>query len=59
MLRSRAAAPLLRVTYAGYEDAELRLTNPQPVTFNLEPINNYKRQLKKQSKAAEKAFYNK
>ncbi|GAA3996707.1 hypothetical protein GCM10022408_04160 [Hymenobacter fastidiosus] len=59
MLHSSAAKPLLQLRYAGYEDAELRLSNPQPVTFNLEPISDYKRQLRKQSKAAVKAFYNK
>jgi hypothetical protein len=59
LLRSKEAVPMLRVTYAGYEDAELSLSNPQPVTFNMEPVSDYKRQLKKQSKAAVKAFYNK
>ncbi|GAA3931751.1 carboxypeptidase-like regulatory domain-containing protein [Hymenobacter algoricola] len=59
VLRSGVSAPVLRVTYAGYEEAALRVSNPQPVTFNLEPIDHYKRQLKKQGKAAEKAFYNK
>lgn len=58
MLRSNMPTPLLQLRYAGYEDAELRLSNPQPVTFNLEPISDYKRQLRKQNKAAVKALYN-
>ncbi|SHI85947.1 CarboxypepD_reg-like domain-containing protein [Hymenobacter daecheongensis DSM 21074] len=59
MLRSKAAVPMLHVSYAGYEDVELSLASPQPVTFNLAPVPDYKRQLKKQTKAAVKAYYKK
>ncbi|RYU82415.1 carboxypeptidase-like regulatory domain-containing protein [Hymenobacter persicinus] len=59
LLPAKAPVALLRVTYAGYEDAELSVVNIQAVTFNLEPVDHYRRQLKKQGRAADKAFFNK
>jgi hypothetical protein len=55
VIRSAVAEPVLRVSYVGYQDAEYPSHAGQPVTFTLEPVDNYSRQFKKQSKAAQKA----
>ncbi|HEX8350172.1 MAG TPA: carboxypeptidase-like regulatory domain-containing protein [Hymenobacter sp.] len=56
VLHSAAAAPVLHVSYAGYEDDEQTMSADKSLVFNLVPIEGYKRQLKKQSKAANKAY---
>jgi hypothetical protein len=56
VLHSASTSPVLHVSYAGYEDDEQTMRGAEPLTFNLVPIEGYKRQLKKQSKAANKAY---
>lgn len=58
MYELRATQPVaeLHVSYAGYQDAVFTADAARPVTFQLEPVADYNRQLKKQTKAAEKAF---
>ncbi|MCB2379168.1 carboxypeptidase-like regulatory domain-containing protein [Hymenobacter sp. BT635] len=56
MIQSTAATPVLRASYAGYQELQLPINSLQPTTFRLDPIENYERQLKKQSKAATKAW---
>ncbi|WP_167856774.1 carboxypeptidase-like regulatory domain-containing protein [Hymenobacter aquaticus] len=56
MIQSTAATPVLRASYAGYQELQLPINSLQPTTFRLDPIENYERQLKKQSKAANKAW---
>ncbi|WP_226173921.1 carboxypeptidase-like regulatory domain-containing protein [Hymenobacter lucidus] len=56
MIQSVAATPVLRASYAGYQELQLPINTMQPTTFRLDPIENYERQLKKQSKAANKAW---
>ena len=56
MIQSTAATPVLRVSYAGYQELQMPINTLQPTTFRLDPIEDYERQLKKQSKAANKAW---
>jgi hypothetical protein len=56
VLRTNAAPPVLRVTYAGYKELEQTVSATQPTSFTLEPVANYKRNLKKRSKAAAKSY---
>ncbi|RSK47139.1 carboxypeptidase-like regulatory domain-containing protein [Hymenobacter rigui] len=49
-------APVVRVSFAGYQDAECIARGPADLLFKLEPIEGYKRDLKKRSKAAVKAW---
>ncbi|MBC8084178.1 MAG: carboxypeptidase regulatory-like domain-containing protein [Hymenobacter sp.] len=58
LLHSTASAPLLLVSYAGYVEIQQQATYARPITFQLEPIANYERELKKKSKAAGKAWRN-
>jgi len=58
LIYSRAASPMLLVSYAGYIDIQQRATYAHPITFQLEAINNYNQQLKKQTKSADKAWRN-
>ncbi|TGD82258.1 carboxypeptidase-like regulatory domain-containing protein [Hymenobacter wooponensis] len=58
VLRTTTAKPVLRITYAGYKDMEQTVSATQPTSFTLEAVANYKRDLKKRSKAAEKAYKN-
>ncbi|TGE08652.1 carboxypeptidase-like regulatory domain-containing protein [Hymenobacter fodinae] len=58
VLRTTAAQPVLRITYAGYKDLEQTVNPLHPTSFTLEAVANYKRDLKKRSKAAEKAYRN-
>lgn len=57
LLRTTNAAPVLQVSYAGYEDIQQQATYARPITFQLQAIDNYERQLKKKVKAAEKAWH--
>ncbi|WP_277227217.1 carboxypeptidase regulatory-like domain-containing protein [Hymenobacter sp. YC55] len=57
LLRTTNASPVLLVSYAGYEDIQQQATYARPITFQLEAIDNYERQLKKKVKAAEKAWH--
>jgi hypothetical protein len=56
MLRTTTLAPVLRVTYAGYRDTQVEGNEAGPLLVQLEPIDNYARQLKKTLKSAEKAY---
>lgn len=56
MIQSTAATPVLRASYAGYQELQLPINTLQPTTFRLDPIEDYERQLKKRSKAANKAW---
>ncbi|TGE29055.1 carboxypeptidase-like regulatory domain-containing protein [Hymenobacter metallicola] len=56
VIQSTAATPVLKASYAGYQEMQLPINTLQPTTFRLDPIENYERQLKKQSKAANKAW---
>jgi hypothetical protein len=58
VLRTTTVKPVLRITYAGYKDLEQMVSATQPTSFTLEAVANYKRDLKKRSKAAEKAYRN-
>lgn len=58
VLHTSATSPVLRITYAGYKDLEQTVSTTQPTSFTLEAVANYKRDLKKRSKAAEKAYKN-
>ncbi|PJJ59712.1 carboxypeptidase-like regulatory domain-containing protein [Hymenobacter chitinivorans] len=58
MIQSTAATPVLRASYAGYQEMQLPINTLHPTTFRLDPIENYQKQLKKQSKAANKAWKN-
>ena len=49
-------APLLRVSFAGYEDAEHIARGPADLLFKLDPIQDYRRDLKKRTKAAAKVW---
>ncbi|HEX8429379.1 carboxypeptidase regulatory-like domain-containing protein [Hymenobacter sp.] len=57
LLQTTNAAPMLLVSYAGYQDVQQQATYAHPITFQLEPVDNYERQLKKKAKAAEKAWH--
>lgn len=54
VISSSHASPMLLVTYAGYTDVQQTATSAHPITFQLEAISNYDRQLKKQAKSADK-----
>lgn len=56
MLQSTSTTPVLRVTYAGYRDVEIEGNEAGPLLVQLEPIDHYARQLKKNLKMAEKAY---
>ncbi|AHJ97221.1 hypothetical protein Hsw_1626 [Hymenobacter swuensis DY53] len=56
LLPTTGAAPVVRVSFAGYQDAERVARGPADLLFKLEPIEDYKRNLKKRSKAATKAW---
>jgi hypothetical protein len=56
VIQSTAATPVLRVSYAGYQELQMPINTLQPTTFRLDPIEDYERQLKKRSKAATKAY---
>ncbi len=56
LLQTTAASPVLLVSYAGYEDVQQQAMPARPITFQLQPIDGYERQLKKRVKAAEKAW---
>lgn len=56
LLRTAAAAPILLASYAGYFPLELPVVGQQPTAFTLVPIEGYKRQLKKDTRAARKAY---
>lgn len=57
LLQTNVVSPLLLVSYAGYEEIQQRATYAQPLTFQLESIENYDRRLKKRVKSAEKAWH--
>ncbi|OUJ72684.1 carboxypeptidase-like regulatory domain-containing protein [Hymenobacter crusticola] len=56
VLRTAAEKPMIHVSYAGYEEDEQQMLGSEPLTFSLTPIDKYKKQLKKRSKAAQKAW---
>lgn len=56
MIQSTAATPVLRASYAGYQEMQIPINTMHPTTFRLDPIEHYQKQLKKQSKAANKAW---
>ena len=56
LLPATGTAPVVRVSFAGYQDAERIARGPADLLFKLEPIEDYKRDLKKRSKAATKAW---
>jgi len=56
VLRTSAEKPVIHVSYAGYDEDEQTMLGTEPLTFSLNPIDKYKKQLKKRSKAAQKAW---
>ncbi|WP_324671021.1 carboxypeptidase-like regulatory domain-containing protein [Hymenobacter sp. GOD-10R] len=56
VIRTAAEKPMIHVSYAGYDEDEQQMLGTEPLTFSLNPINKYKKQLKKRSKAAQKAW---
>ncbi|GGF13761.1 carboxypeptidase-like regulatory domain-containing protein [Hymenobacter cavernae] len=58
VLRTTTEKPVIHVSYAGYEEDEQPMIGREPLTFSLKPIEKYKKQLKKRSKAANKAWRN-
>lgn len=56
LLHTTNASPVLLVSYAGYQEIQQQATYAHPITFQLEAIDGYERQLKKKVKAAEKAW---
>ncbi len=56
LIQTKVESPLLLVSYAGYQEIQQRATYAQPLTFQLESIDNYERQLKKRTKASQKAW---
>lgn len=56
LLPVTAVAPLLRVSFAGYQDAERVARGPADLLFKLEPVAGYRKDLKKRTKAATKAW---
>ncbi|SHI85917.1 Carboxypeptidase regulatory-like domain-containing protein [Hymenobacter daecheongensis DSM 21074] len=56
LLAATEPALTVGVSYAGYQEARQQLQGPEPFTFRLEAIPGYKKDLKKRSKAAVKAF---
>ena len=55
-ISTTSASPLLLVTYAGCVDTRQKATYAHPLTFQLEEIRDYDRQLKKQAKKGEKTW---
>lgn len=58
LLPAAGPAPIVRVSFAGYHDAERVARGPADLLFKLDPITDYKRDLKKRSKAAKKTWNN-
>jgi hypothetical protein len=56
LLRSALPSPVLRVSYAGYEQQEVATKGATPMAIQLNKLPNYERQRKKREKAAEKAY---
>jgi hypothetical protein len=56
VIRTATEKPVIHVSYAGYDEDEQQMLGTEPLTFSLNPINKYKKQLKKRSKAAQKAW---
>ncbi|GAB2780836.1 hypothetical protein HNQ93_001304 [Hymenobacter luteus] len=56
LLPTTAATPVIQVSFAGYQSAERVVRGPADLLFKLEPVQGYKRDLKKRSKAATKAW---
>ncbi|MFD2787587.1 carboxypeptidase regulatory-like domain-containing protein [Hymenobacter rubripertinctus] len=56
LLPAPGAAPVIRVSFAGYQDAERIARGPADLLFKLDPVQDYKRDLKKRTKAAAKAW---
>lgn len=56
LLPTTAVTPVIQVSFAGYQDAERAVHGPADLLFKLEPVAGYKRDLKKRSKAATKAW---
>lgn len=56
LLRSALPSPVLRVSYAGYEQQEVATKGATPMAIQLNELPNYERQRKKREKAAEKAY---
>lgn len=56
LLPVTATAPLLRVSFAGYQDAERVARGPADLLFKMEPVAGYRKDLKKRTKAAAKAW---
>ena len=55
IIHSKAEAPELRVSCAGYQELQVA-AGATPLVIKLVRLNNYERQLKKRSKAADKAY---
>ncbi|WP_187309618.1 carboxypeptidase-like regulatory domain-containing protein [Hymenobacter sp. BT188] len=56
LLRSLLPSPVLRVSYAGYEQQEVATKGAAPMAIQLNKLPNYERQRKQREKAAEKAY---
>lgn len=56
VIRTATEKPVIHVSYAGYEEDEQLMPGTEPLTFSLKPIEKYKKNLKKRSKAAQKAW---
>ncbi|GGG41813.1 hypothetical protein GCM10011378_17670 [Hymenobacter glacieicola] len=56
LLPTTTAAPVVQVSFAGYVAAERVARSQADLLFKLEPIKGYKRDLKKRSKAAARAW---
>ncbi|WP_133273277.1 carboxypeptidase-like regulatory domain-containing protein [Hymenobacter radiodurans] len=56
MIKSTSTSLSLRVTYAGYQDALVEVNDTSPLLVQMTPIDHYERQVKKNLKAAEKAY---
>ena len=54
LLSTTGETPLLRVSFAGYEDAERVAHGPADLLFKLDPIQDYRRDLKKRTKEAKR-----
>ena len=56
ILHSKTDSPVLRVSYAGYQELQVSAGGSEPLRVQLAALNNYERALKKRSKAADKAY---
>lgn len=56
LLPTVVPAPVVQISFAGYQEAERVVRGPADLLFKLDPIEGYKRDLKKRSKAAVKAW---